>query len=215
MVTGPGVDELLRLSNEQKASEARFVAEQAEREAAGAAYREQIEEDARAKARAQRVAAAQEQAKQAARSRPRVAPQAAPERVVSGDIWGRLAACESGGNPRAVGGGGKYFGAFQFTVGTWRSVGGTGNPIDHPYGTQLALAQKLQARSGWGQWPYCARKLGLRATEVASPELPMILDERPPVIVNSGPGFLHVLGMIFMAVYLGMAVERLRRSLVR
>jgi hypothetical protein len=26
----------------------------------------------------------------------------------------------------------------------------------------LAVAKRLQARSGWGQWPVCARKMGLR-----------------------------------------------------
>lgn len=81
----------------------------------------------------------------------------------SGWPWAALAECESGGNPRAVS---KttptYYGAFQFSLATWHSVGGTGNPIDHTYEHQLALAQKLQARSGWGQWPRCSRKLGLR-----------------------------------------------------
>jgi hypothetical protein len=93
----------------------------------------------------------------AARPRPAGAPVA-----VGGDVWGALARCESGGNPRAVGGGGRYFGAFQFSLGSWRSLGYAGNPVDHPYGTQLEAAQRLQARSGWGQWPHCARKLGLR-----------------------------------------------------
>lgn len=220
MVSGPGVDELLRQSNEKKATEAQFAVEQAEREAAGAAYREQMDAEARAKARTARTAAAAEAAKRAARSRPRQAPAPAQERVVSGDVWGRLAACESGGNPRAVGGGGRYFGAFQFSLGTWRSVGGTGNPIDHPYGTQLAFAQKLQARSGWGQWPYCARKLGLRAA-ITAPHMsdaddPLfaILDERPPVVVNNGPSFLQILAMLISGVWAGMLMERLRRKVL-
>lgn len=77
-------------------------------------------------------------------------------------IWAALARCESSGNPKAVGGGGRYFGAFQFSLGTWRSVGGTGNPTDHSYAVQLEAAKRLQARSGWSQWPACARRLGLR-----------------------------------------------------
>jgi hypothetical protein len=81
---------------------------------------------------------------------------------VSGDVFDALARCESGGNPRSVGGGGKYFGAFQFTLGTWQSVGMSGNPVDHDYATQKAAAQRLVARSGWGQFPHCARRLGLR-----------------------------------------------------
>jgi hypothetical protein len=39
-----------------------------------------------------------------------------------------IAACESGGNPRAVSSGGHYRGKYQFDSGTWRSVGGTGDP---------------------------------------------------------------------------------------
>jgi hypothetical protein len=93
-------------------------------------------------------------------SRSAAAPR--PAAVAGGDVWAALARCESGGNPRAVGGGGRYFGAFQFSLGAWRSVGMSGNPIDHPYETQLAAAQRLVARSGWGQFPHCARRLGLR-----------------------------------------------------
>lgn len=82
-------------------------------------------------------------------------------RPASGDVWAALARCESGGNPRAVSSSGRYRGAFQFSLATWQSLGYAGDPIDHPYEVQLQAAQKLQARSGWGQWPSCARKLGL------------------------------------------------------
>lgn len=94
---------------------------------------------------------------------PRTAPPLAPRRPVapSGDIWARLAACESSGNPTAVGGGGRYFGAFQFTLGSWQRTGHTGNPIDYPYEVQLEAAKTLQAMSGWSQWPVCAKRLGL------------------------------------------------------
>lgn len=85
--------------------------------------------------------------------RPRVRP--------SGDVWSALAACESGGNPSAHGGGGRYHGAFQFSLATWRSLGYGGDPHEHPYEVQLEAARRLQARSGWGQWPGCARRLGL------------------------------------------------------
>ena len=39
-----------------------------------------------------------------------------------------IAACESGGDPAAVGGGGLYRGKYQFDRRTWRSVGGAGDP---------------------------------------------------------------------------------------
>lgn len=67
------------------------------------------------------------------------------------DDFARLAQCESGGNPRAVNPAG-YYGLYQFSIPTWRSVGGTGNPADASVEEQTARAKALQARSGWGQW---------------------------------------------------------------
>lgn len=86
-----------------------------------------------------------------------------PNREISGgDVWAKLAQCESGGNTTATSSNGTYLGAFQFSRATWASVGGPGDPRDHDYGTQLKYAQILQARSGWGQWPSCSKRLGLR-----------------------------------------------------
>lgn len=79
----------------------------------------------------------------------------------SSDVWTRLADCESHGNPGANTGNG-YYGAFQFTIDTWNSMDtGFARADLAPYSVQLGAAQRLQARSGWGQWPACARKLGL------------------------------------------------------
>ncbi|MCU1432656.1 MAG: hypothetical protein JWP95_1761 [Actinotalea sp.] len=82
--------------------------------------------------------------------------------VVTGDVWGALAQCESGGNPSIVSSNGLYHGLYQFSVGTWRSVGGSGLPSEASPAEQTQRAQALQARSGWGQWPHCSSKLGLR-----------------------------------------------------
>ena len=90
-------------------------------------------------------------------ARPRAAAAPPAPTNIGDDVWARLARCESGGNPRSVGGGGKYFGAFQFTLGTWQSLGFSGNPIDYSYEDQVTAAKRLQARSGWGQWPVCSR----------------------------------------------------------
>lgn len=81
---------------------------------------------------------------------------------VTDDVWTALARCEAGGRPDAVSRSGKYYGAFQFSLATWRSMGMTGTPIEFPYEVQLDAAKRLQARSGWGQWPVCSRRLGLR-----------------------------------------------------
>ena len=80
---------------------------------------------------------------------------------VGDDVWGKLAQCESGGNPRTNTGNG-FYGMYQFTLETWQSLGGTGYPHEADAATQTAMAKKLQAQAGWGQWPGCADKLGLR-----------------------------------------------------
>ncbi|UFU04572.1 transglycosylase family protein [Ruania suaedae] len=77
-------------------------------------------------------------------------------------VWAALAQCESGGNPQAVNPAGPYYGLYQFTQGTWQSVGGSGLPTEASAAEQTQRAQALQARSGWGQWPHCSAQLGLR-----------------------------------------------------
>jgi len=66
-----------------------------------------------------------------------------------------IAACESGGNPRAIGGGGLYRGAFQMTYSAWASAGGTGDPAAAPMAEQVERAQILYAQAGPGPWPVC------------------------------------------------------------
>lgn len=79
----------------------------------------------------------------------------------NGDVWWALAVCESGGNPTTNTGNG-FYGAFQFMLSTWHGIGEDGYPHDYSYEHQRAAAQRLQARSGWGQWPACSASLGLR-----------------------------------------------------
>jgi hypothetical protein len=73
--------------------------------------------------------------------------------------WHALAVCESGDNPRSVGGGGQFFGLYQFTIGTWHSVGGTGNPRDASRAEQTKRAKILYGRRGSAPWPVCGGKL--------------------------------------------------------
>jgi soluble lytic murein transglycosylase-like protein len=73
--------------------------------------------------------------------------------------WGALARCESGGNPRAVSSTGKYRGLYQFSISTWRGVGGAGDPIDASPAEQTYRAKILYNRSGRGSWPVCGRYL--------------------------------------------------------
>lgn len=87
---------------------------------------------------------------------------AAAPAAVSGDdaaIWAAIAQCESGGNP-SINTGNGYYGMYQFSLPTWRSVGGSGLPSDASVEEQTMRARMLQQRSGWGQWG-CAYRLGL------------------------------------------------------
>jgi hypothetical protein len=70
-------------------------------------------------------------------------------------ILRQIAECESGGNPRAVSPGGQYRGKYQFSVDTWRNLGGEGDPADAPEAEQDRIALKLYRRSGTAPWPNC------------------------------------------------------------
>ncbi len=67
-----------------------------------------------------------------------------------------IAACESGGDPSAVGGGGQYRGKYQFSRETWASVGGSGDPAAAPEAEQDKRAAQLLSQGGAGHWPVCA-----------------------------------------------------------
>lgn len=67
-----------------------------------------------------------------------------------------IAACESGGDPTAVNAAG-YYGKYQFDIGTWASVGGSGNPAEAPEAEQDMRASMLYARAGGSPWPVCGQ----------------------------------------------------------
>jgi peptidoglycan hydrolase-like protein with peptidoglycan-binding domain len=87
----------------------------------------------------------------------------APEPSRSGDRaaglnWPALARCESGGNPGAVNPAG-YYGLYQFSPGTWRSVGGSGLPSNASSAEQTRRAVILFGRTGASSWPSCGHHL--------------------------------------------------------
>lgn len=90
---------------------------------------------------------------------PSTAVQAAP--VANGSVWDRMAACEAGGN-WAINTGNGYYGGLQFTLSSWQAAGGSGLPSDASREEQIQRGEILLARQGWGAWPACAAKLGLR-----------------------------------------------------
>lgn len=73
--------------------------------------------------------------------------------------WDRLAQCEAGGN-WAINTGNGYYGGLQFSLSSWRAVGGTGLPSEHSREIQIAMGQRLHASGGWGHWPGCSRSFG-------------------------------------------------------
>jgi hypothetical protein len=77
-------------------------------------------------------------------------------------VWDRLAQCESGGNWATNS---YYDGGLQFLPSTWNAYKPAGYPAFAYQATreqQILVATRLQAARGWGQWPACSRRLGLR-----------------------------------------------------
>jgi len=75
--------------------------------------------------------------------------------------WDKLAQCESGGN-WSINTGNGYYGGLQFSPRTWRAFGGTGMPHQASKAEQIAVAERTLAAQGWGAWPSCSKKMGLR-----------------------------------------------------
>ncbi|MFN2494868.1 MAG: transglycosylase family protein [Pseudonocardiaceae bacterium] len=89
---------------------------------------------------------------------------AAPAQAASDAVWDRVAQCESGGNWATNTGNGHY-GGLQFTDSTWDSYGGETYAATANHATrkqQIAVGEKVLAGQGWGAWPTCSRKAGVR-----------------------------------------------------
>ncbi|SDT44235.1 transglycosylase family protein [Microlunatus soli] len=76
-------------------------------------------------------------------------------------VWDRLAQCEAGGN-WSINTGNGFYGGLQFTLQTWRGYGGSGMPHHASRAEQIRIGKKVQKGQGWGAWPACSSKLGLR-----------------------------------------------------
>lgn len=75
--------------------------------------------------------------------------------------WERLAQCESGGN-WAINTGNGYYGGIQFSLASWRGVGGQGYPHQASKAEQIRRGQMLYSSGGWGHWPGCTHSFGWR-----------------------------------------------------
>lgn len=80
-----------------------------------------------------------------------------------GNVWDRVAACESSGNWHINTGNG-FYGGLQFTSSTWKAFGGQGyaSRADRAAkAEQIAIARRTLAVQGPGAWPVCSRRAGL------------------------------------------------------
>lgn len=94
----------------------------------------------------------------------KAAPSASAPSVAGGSVWDTLAQCESGGD-WSINTGNGYQGGLQFSPSTWAAYGGTQYATTANQATreqQIAIAEKTQASQGWGAWPACTAKMGLR-----------------------------------------------------
>lgn len=92
-----------------------------------------------------------------------VAPMAVVTGVAAGTAnadgvnWDAVAACESGGN-WSINTGNGYYGGLQFTMGTWRSNGGSGSPHHATREEQIRVANNVLQTQGIGAWPTCGAR---------------------------------------------------------
>ena len=89
-------------------------------------------------------------------------PAAAPSTEPS--VWDKVAYCESGGN-WAINLGSGYYGGLQMLGSTWRAYGGgefASRADQATRGQQITVAERIRADVGYGAWPACTRRLGLR-----------------------------------------------------
>lgn len=84
--------------------------------------------------------------------------------VADGSVWDALAMCESSGN-WSINTGNGFYGGLQFTSGTWLAFGGGQYAPRADLATreqQIDVATRVQQGQGWGAWPACTARLGIR-----------------------------------------------------
>jgi peptidoglycan hydrolase-like protein with peptidoglycan-binding domain len=74
-------------------------------------------------------------------------------------VMAKIAQCESGGVPTAVSASGQYRGKYQFSLQTWESLGGTGDPAAADENVQDMYAAGLYNQRGLAPWPACSAQV--------------------------------------------------------
>jgi len=83
-------------------------------------------------------------------------------------VWDALARCEAGGRwdaVRRVNSRTEYHGGLQFHTRTWtayRAADFPGLASEATREQQIVVGERVLAAQGWGAWPSCSRRLGLR-----------------------------------------------------
>lgn len=119
-----------------------------------AALKRKVERDRKRRSRRQREVSAVEPA----------APEPTTPEPEIGAPWAALAECESSGDWSYNGPSG-YDGGLQFSPSTWTAYGGAEYAPAAYLATpaeQIAVAERVLEGQGWGAWPACSAKLGLR-----------------------------------------------------
>ncbi|WNF30773.1 transglycosylase family protein [Streptomyces sp. C11-1] len=99
---------------------------------------------------------------------------AASAGAASGEVWEKVAACESSGN-WAINTGNGYYGGLQFSGSTWAAFGGTQYAPRADLATrdeQIAVAERVLEGQGPGAWPTCSVRAGLTRGGDASATTP-------------------------------------------
>ncbi len=84
--------------------------------------------------------------------------------VTNGTAWDALSQCEAGGN-WAINTGNGFYGGVQFDQNTWERQGGLRYAQRADLATreeQIAIATVTQKSQGWGAWPVCSGRTGVR-----------------------------------------------------
>ena len=124
-----------------------------------------------------------------------VLPGASASADPSANTWYRLRVCESS-NDYSINTGNGHYGAYQFDLATWRSVGGSGYPNRAAPAEQDARALVLYRERGWQPWQ-CASMLGLRADSnagsglISDIHLPRPGSSRSLTAIPAFPGGSH------------------------
>ncbi|MFD3650374.1 transglycosylase family protein [Streptomyces cyaneofuscatus] len=106
---------------------------------------------------------------------------AASAGAASGEVWEKVAACESSGN-WAINTGNGYYGGLQFSGPTWAAFGGTQYAPRADLATrdqQIDIAERVLDGQGPGAWPACSVKAGLTRGGDAPDTTPQSAGIRP------------------------------------